>query len=181
MSWSIDRRRKCFIRRPSESKVVAGGFDRRAGAGVSRGELLDHRSVASGPSISFGRVGVPLRFKHFPIRTRSLRNSRRIDPPGADACQEWGQHRGVSAVHRGAVRSAAVPVAGGGLFSVAAVLVSHVGACASINERQQQPFIFYLHPWEIDAEQPRFNASWLSIPPLYKSARMRGAVARTHW
>jgi hypothetical protein len=33
---------------------------------------------------------------------------------------------------------------------------------SSINQQQQQPFIFYLHPWEIDAEQPRFNASWLS-------------------
>jgi hypothetical protein len=31
----------------------------------------------------------------------------------------------------------------------------------SIN-RSQQPFIFYLHPWEIDPQQPRVSASWLS-------------------
>ena len=28
--------------------------------------------------------------------------------------------------------------------------------------RQQKPFIFYLHPWEIDPDQPRISASWFS-------------------
>jgi hypothetical protein len=33
---------------------------------------------------------------------------------------------------------------------------------ASINRREGQPFIFYLHPWEIDPHQPRVSARWLS-------------------
>ena len=33
----------------------------------------------------------------------------------------------------------------------------------SVNERQQQPFVFYLHPWEIDPGQPR-------VPVPLKSA-----------
>jgi hypothetical protein len=33
---------------------------------------------------------------------------------------------------------------------------------ASINRTESQPFIFYLHPWEIDPAQPRVAASLLS-------------------
>ena len=31
-----------------------------------------------------------------------------------------------------------------------------------INNKANKPFIFYLHPWEIDADQPRIQAGWLS-------------------
>jgi polysaccharide deacetylase family protein (PEP-CTERM system associated) len=54
-----------------------------------------------------------------------------------------------------------VPVAGGGYFRLLPYWFTRWGL-RSINERDQQPFIFYLHPWEIDADQPRFKASWLS-------------------
>jgi len=33
---------------------------------------------------------------------------------------------------------------------------------ASINRRDRRPFVFYLHPWEIDSMQPRVAAPWLS-------------------
>ena len=36
-------------------------------------------------------------------------------------------------------------------------------ALSGVNGADELPFVFYLHPWEIDPEQPRFaNASWLS-------------------
>jgi polysaccharide deacetylase family protein (PEP-CTERM system associated) len=54
-----------------------------------------------------------------------------------------------------------VPVAGGGYFRLLPYWFTKWGL-RSINERDDQPFIFYLHPWEIDAGQPRFNASRLS-------------------
>jgi polysaccharide deacetylase family protein (PEP-CTERM system associated) len=54
-----------------------------------------------------------------------------------------------------------VPVAGGGYFRLLPYWFTRWGL-RSINESQDQPFIFYLHPWEIDAGQPRFNASLLS-------------------
>ena len=53
------------------------------------------------------------------------------------------------------------PVAGGGYFRLLPYWLSCWGL-ASINRNDRQPFIFYLHPWEIDPAQPRVSASWLS-------------------
>ena len=54
-----------------------------------------------------------------------------------------------------------LPVAGGGYFRLLPYWFSRWGL-ASINRRELQPFVFYLHPWEIDPAQPRVAASWLS-------------------
>lgn len=54
-----------------------------------------------------------------------------------------------------------VPVAGGGYFRLFPYAFTRF-ALARINARDRLPFIFYLHPWEIDPEQPRIKASWLS-------------------
>jgi polysaccharide deacetylase family protein (PEP-CTERM system associated) len=54
-----------------------------------------------------------------------------------------------------------VPVAGGGYFRLLPYAFTR-WALKSINSRDRLPFIFYLHPWEIDPGQPRFRASWLS-------------------
>lgn len=59
---------------------------------------------------------------------------------------QWGAYR--------------LPIAGGGYFRLYPYQLSRAGL-ASIN-REGRPFIFYLHPWEIDPEQPRVKASWLS-------------------
>jgi hypothetical protein len=53
-----------------------------------------------------------------------------------------------------------LPVAGGGYFRLYPYAVTKAGL-DQIN-RREQPFIFYLHPWEIDPEQPRISASWFS-------------------
>lgn len=53
-----------------------------------------------------------------------------------------------------------LPVAGGGYFRLYPYWLSKAGL-KQIN-RQQKPFIFYLHPWEVDPEQPRISASWFS-------------------
>jgi polysaccharide deacetylase family protein (PEP-CTERM system associated) len=54
-----------------------------------------------------------------------------------------------------------LPVAGGGYFRLLPYWLSRWGL-ASINARERQPFIFYLHPWEVDPGQPRVAASPLS-------------------
>ncbi len=54
-----------------------------------------------------------------------------------------------------------LPVAGGGYFRLLPYWLSRWGL-ASINRRELRPFVFYLHPWEIDPAQPRVHASWLS-------------------
>ena len=53
-----------------------------------------------------------------------------------------------------------VPVAGGGYFRLYPYVVTRFGL-SQIN-REDQPFIFYLHPWEIDPDQPRVAAGWVS-------------------
>jgi len=53
-----------------------------------------------------------------------------------------------------------LPVAGGGYFRLYPYWLSRAGL-RQINSRQK-PFIFYLHPWEVDPEQPRISANWFS-------------------
>lgn len=53
-----------------------------------------------------------------------------------------------------------LPLAGGGYFRLYPYWLTRAGL-RSIN-RQGQPFIFYLHPWEVDPGQPRVAAPWLS-------------------
>jgi polysaccharide deacetylase family protein (PEP-CTERM system associated) len=54
-----------------------------------------------------------------------------------------------------------VPVAGGGYFRLLPYWFTR-WALSGINAADRLPFIFYLHPWEIDADQPRVAASRLS-------------------
>lgn len=53
-----------------------------------------------------------------------------------------------------------LPIAGGGYFRLFPYWFSQWGL-GSIN-RQGRPFVFYLHPWEVDPEQPRLEVKWLS-------------------
>ncbi len=53
-----------------------------------------------------------------------------------------------------------LPVAGGGYFRLYPYWLSRAGL-RQIN-RKKKPFIFYLHPWEVDPNQPRISASRLS-------------------
>jgi len=53
-----------------------------------------------------------------------------------------------------------LPIAGGGYFRLYPYALTRAGL-RQVNSRQQ-PFIFYLHPWEIDPDQPKIEAGWLS-------------------
>ncbi len=54
-----------------------------------------------------------------------------------------------------------LPVAGGGYFRIYPYQFSKL-MLGSINKRENQPFVFYLHPWEVDPDQPRIDAGVLS-------------------
>jgi len=55
-----------------------------------------------------------------------------------------------------------LPVAGGGYFRLFPLAFT-LGALARINRRLRQPFLFYVHPWELDPRQPRIaNVSRIS-------------------
>ena len=54
-----------------------------------------------------------------------------------------------------------LPIAGGGYFRILPYAWTHWGI-SRVNTDEGQPVIFYLHPWEIDPEQPRLSAGLVS-------------------
>lgn len=54
-----------------------------------------------------------------------------------------------------------VPVSGGGYFRLLPYWLTRMGLL-QVNQVRARPFVFYLHPWEIDPEQPRVRTSVLS-------------------
>ncbi len=53
-----------------------------------------------------------------------------------------------------------IPVAGGGYFRLFPYWFMRM-ALKRINHKEKKPFIFYLHPWEVDPEQPRMTKAKL--------------------
>lgn len=71
-----------------------------------------------------------------------------------------------------------LPVAGGGYFRLYPYQLTRF-ALSRINHSEGRPFIFYLHPWEIDPEQPRIRAGWLSTLRHYTNlSRCEGRLRR---
>ena len=53
-----------------------------------------------------------------------------------------------------------IPISGGGYFRIFPYLFSKK-ALKRINVKEKKPFVFYLHPWEIDPKQPRIDGTSL--------------------
>ncbi len=51
-----------------------------------------------------------------------------------------------------------LPVSGGGYFRLLPYSLTKC-ALSRINKAEKLPFMFYIHPWEIDPEQPRINGA----------------------
>jgi polysaccharide deacetylase family protein (PEP-CTERM system associated) len=54
-----------------------------------------------------------------------------------------------------------LPIGGGGYFRLFPYFFTR-SCLDTINTGHGMPFTFYLHPWEIDPDQPRINAGWKS-------------------
>lgn len=54
-----------------------------------------------------------------------------------------------------------LPVSGGGYFRLLPYWLTRAGL-RKLNHSLGRPFIFYLHPWEVDPKQPRVRAGWKS-------------------
>jgi polysaccharide deacetylase family protein (PEP-CTERM system associated) len=61
-----------------------------------------------------------------------------------------------------------LPIAGGGYFRLLPYMWTRWGI-DRLNSVEQRPAIFYLHPWEIDPDQPRIAASALSRLRHYRN------------
>jgi polysaccharide deacetylase family protein (PEP-CTERM system associated) len=70
-----------------------------------------------------------------------------------------------------------LPIAGGGYFRLLPYAWTRWGI-DRLNERERQPAIFYLHPWEIDPDQPRLRASRLSRFRHYRNLHRTEARLR---
>ena len=64
---------------------------------------------------------------------------------------------------------AKVPVAGGGYFRLFPYWLTRWGL-RQLN-LQQQEFVFYIHPWEVDPDQPRIPCNWLTGVRHYRGLR----------
>ena len=51
-----------------------------------------------------------------------------------------------------------VPVSGGGYFRIFPYWFTKM-ALSRINKRENQPFVFFVHPWELDPKQPRMKGA----------------------
>lgn len=54
-----------------------------------------------------------------------------------------------------------VPAAGGGYFRLYPYALSR-WLMRRVNETEKQPTVFYLHPWEVDPDQPQVDVGWRS-------------------
>jgi polysaccharide deacetylase family protein (PEP-CTERM system associated) len=54
-----------------------------------------------------------------------------------------------------------LPVSGGGYFRLLPYWLTRTGL-RQLNNDEKRPFVFYLHPWEVDTEQPVLKAKFLS-------------------
>ena len=61
-----------------------------------------------------------------------------------------------------------LPVAGGGYFRILPYWWTRWGI-DRVNRRERRPAVFYLHPWEIDPEQPRLAAGRLGAFRHYRN------------
>jgi polysaccharide deacetylase family protein (PEP-CTERM system associated) len=71
-----------------------------------------------------------------------------------------------------------LPIAGGGYFRLLPYCWTRFGI-RRLNELEGRPAVFYMHPWEVDPEQPRLNGSRLSRFRHYRNlAETEGRLRR---
>lgn len=63
-----------------------------------------------------------------------------------------------------------MPIAGGGYFRLFPYWLTRTGL-RKLNDQYRRPFVFYLHPWEVDPDQPVIKAGWRSRFRHYNNLR----------
>ncbi len=102
--------------------------------------------------IHHDRYGFPAA-ERFPHIVKTHKGDIMEFPPST--YQIWGQN---------------IPVAGGGYLRLFPLQLTRA-IVKRINEKEKQAAMIYVHPWEIDAEQPRLKGSWKSEIRHYINVR----------
>ena len=102
-----------------------------------------YRYDASIFPIHHDRYGIPVSARH-PYRIE--RNGSSLTEVPASAARAFGMN---------------LPVSGGGYFRILPYAWTRWGI-ARINRVERRAAVFYLHPWDLDPDQPRLRASGLS-------------------
>ncbi len=100
--------------------------------------------------IHHDRYGIPLSPRHPYVVDRS--GGRLIEAPA-------------STIRMGPLN---LPIGGGGYFRLLPYAWTHWGL-KHINCIEKRSCIFYLHPWEMDPEQPRLRCSWIGRVRHYRN------------
>jgi polysaccharide deacetylase family protein (PEP-CTERM system associated) len=143
------RRAKCLLEDITGAAVL--GY-RAASYSIVR-ESLWALDILADLGFTYDSSIFPVRHDRYGI-PNALRQPHRMSTPNGQSIVEWP-------LATAEILGCRIPVAGGGYFRLFPYWLSRWGL-TSINRRDLRPFIFYLHPWEIDSEQPRVTASWLS-------------------
>jgi len=93
----------------------------------------------------------PIRHDRYGIPV-SDRRPYRIDRPSGSLIEVPGSTTQLGTMN--------LPVAGGGYFRILPYWWTRWGI-ARVNKQEKRPAVFYLHPWEIDPQQPRLAAGRL--------------------
>ncbi len=70
------------------------------------------------------------------------------------------------------------PVGGGGYFRIFPSRWTF-SQLSKLNSQENRPFVFYIHPWEVDPDQPRIPSSWKSKLRHYTNLRRTESRMRT--
>ena len=100
---------------------------------------LTHSLIHSSPDVSEPQHGSTAVLNN--SLTQSLINSKALIEFPISTVKVLGQN---------------IPISGGGYFRLFPYRIIRK-ALKSINKKEDKPFIFYLHPWELDFEQPRIK------------------------
>jgi polysaccharide deacetylase family protein (PEP-CTERM system associated) len=117
--------------------------------------------------IRHDRYGIPVSARHPYVVER--RRGRIVEAPASTA----------------RVGPANLPIAGGGYFRLLPYRWTRWGI-GRVNRAEHRPVIFYLHPWEIDPDQPRLRAGLVSRFRHYRNlreteARLKQLLADFAW
>jgi polysaccharide deacetylase family protein (PEP-CTERM system associated) len=119
-----------------------------------------YRYDASIFPIRHDRYGIPLSARHAYVLERE--GGSLVEAPASTV--RWGAMN--------------LPIAGGGYFRLLPYAWTRWGI-DRLNGRERKPAIFYLHPWEIDPDQPRLKTGALSRLRHYRNLDKTASRFRT--